>query len=236
MGTDLNIFLAFGAGFLSFISPCTLPLYPAFLSYITGMSFDDLKSERGMLQKNAILHTLFFLLGFSLIFIAIGFGTSFARDFLVNYQTILRQVGALLIVVFGLMIVGLLQINFLMKDHKIQFKNRPSGFIGSILIGVAFAAGWTPCTGPILMSIILLASSNPDSGMLYMLAYFLGFAVPFFLLSFFITRMTWIRTHSQKIVKVGGYIMIVVGILLFFDGLTYITRILQPIFGDFTGF
>lgn len=236
MGTDLNIFLAFGAGFLSFISPCTLPLYPAFLSYITGMSFDDLKSERGMLQKNAILHTLFFLLGFSLIFIAIGFGTSFARDFLVNYQTILRQVGALLIVVFGLMIVGLLQINFLMKDHKIQFKNRPSGFIGSILIGVAFAAGWTPCTGPILMSIILLASSNPDSGMFYMLAYFLGFAVPFFLLSFFITRMTWIRTHSQKIVKVGGYIMIVVGILLFFDGLTYIIRILQPIFGDFTGF
>ena len=236
MGTDLNIFLAFGAGFLSFISPCTLPLYPAFLSYITGMSFDDLKSERGMLQKNAILHTLFFLLGFSLIFIAIGFGTSFARDFLVNYQDILRQVGAILIVVFGLMIVGLLQINFLMKDHKVQFKNRPSGFIGSILIGVAFAAGWTPCTGPILMSIILLASSNPDSGMFYMLAYFLGFAVPFFLLSFFITRMTWIRTHSQKIVKVGGYIMIVVGILLFFDGLTYITRILQPIFGDFKGF
>lgn len=236
MGTDLNIFLAFGAGFLSFISPCTLPLYPAFLSYITGMSFDDLKSERGMLQKNAILHTLFFLLGFSLIFIAIGFGTSFARDFLVNYQDILRQVGAILIVVFGLMIVGLLQISFLMKDHKVQFKNRPSGFIGSILIGVAFAAGWTPCTGPILMSIILLASSNPDSGMFYMLAYFLGFAVPFFLLSFFITRMTWIRTHSQKIVKVGGYIMIVVGILLFFDGLTYITRILQPIFGDFTGF
>lgn len=236
MGTDLNIFLAFGAGFLSFISPCTLPLYPAFLSYITGMSFDDLKSERGMLQKNAILHTLFFLLGFSLIFIAIGFGTSFARDFLVNYQDILRQVGAILIVVFGLMIVGLLQISFLMKDHKVQFKNRPSGFVGSILIGVAFAAGWTPCTGPILMSIILLASSNPDSGMFYMLAYFLGFAVPFFLLSFFITRMTWIRTHSQKIVKVGGYIMIVVGILLFFDGLTYITRILQPIFGDFTGF
>ncbi|CEA00256.1 Cytochrome C biogenesis protein transmembrane region [Metalysinibacillus saudimassiliensis] len=236
MGTDLNIFLAFGAGFLSFISPCTLPLYPAFLSYITGMSFDDLTSERGMLQKNAILHTLFFLLGFSLIFIAIGFGTSFARDFLVNYQDILRQVGAILIVVFGLMIVGLLQISFLMKDHKVQFKNRPSGFVGSILIGVAFAAGWTPCTGPILMSIILLASSNPDSGMFYMLAYFLGFAVPFFLLSFFITRMTWIRTHSQKIVKVGGYIMIVVGILLFFDGLTYITRILQPIFGDFTGF
>ena len=236
MSTDLNVFLAFGAGFLSFISPCTLPLYPAFLSYITGMSFDDLKSERGMLQKNAILHTLFFLLGFSLIFIAIGFGTSFARDFLVNYQEILRQVGAILIVVFGLMIVGLLQIDFLMKDHKIQFKNRPAGFLGSTLIGVAFAAGWTPCTGPILMSIILLAGSNPDSGMFYMIAYVLGFAVPFFLLSFFITRMNWIRQHSQKIVKIGGYIMIVVGVLLFFDGLAYITRLLQPIFNDFTGF
>lgn len=236
MGNDINVFLAFGAGFLSFISPCTLPLYPAFLSYITGMTLDELKSERGMMQKRAILHTLFFLLGFSIIFIMIGLGASLAREFFLNYQTLLRQVGAILIVVFGLMIVGLLQIDFLMKDRKFQFKSRPSGYFGSILIGLAFAAGWTPCTGPILMSIITLAGANPSSGFSYMFAYYLGFAIPFFVLSFFISRMSWIRTHSQKIVKIGGYVMIIVGVLLFFDGLTYITRLLEPIFGGFKGF
>lgn len=236
MNTDLNIFLAFGAGFLSFISPCTLPLYPAFLSYITGMSLDELKNERGMMQKRAILHTLFFLLGFSLIFIAIGFGTSLAEEFFIQYKELLRQIGAILIVIFGLMIVGLLQVNFLMKDRKFQFKNRPSGYVGSTLIGIAFAAGWTPCTGPILMAIITLGGTNPDSAIWYMLAYFLGFAIPFFILSFFITRMTWIRTHSQMIVKGGGYIMIAVGILLFFDGLTYLITIFTTIFGGFTGF
>lgn len=236
MGTDINVFLAFGAGFLSFISPCTLPLYPAFLSYITGMSYNELKDQKGMLQKNAILHTIFFLLGFSIIFIAIGFGATFVKDIFVNYDDLIRQIGAILIVIFGLMIVGLLQVNFLMKDHKIEFKNRPSGYFGSALIGLAFAAGWTPCTGPILASIILLASSNPESGMWYMLAYYFGFAIPFFVLSFFISRLGWIRKNSQIIVKVGGWIMIAVGILLFFDGLDYIIRVLTPIFGGFTGF
>lgn len=236
MNTDINVFLAFGAGFLSFISPCTLPLYPAFLSYITGMSYDELKNEKGMLRKRAILHTVFFLIGFSIIFIAIGFSTSFAKEFFISYQDLLRQIGAILIVVFGLMIVGLLQIDFLMKDRKFQFKNRPSGYFGSLLIGLAFAAGWTPCTGPILMSIIALAGTNPESGIWYMLAYYFGFAIPFFVLSFFISKLGWIRNHSQKIVKVGGYIMIAVGTLLFFDGLDYIIRILSPIFGGFTGF
>lgn len=134
------------------------------------------------------------------------------------------------------MIVGLLQIDFLMKDRKFEFKNRPSGYLGTLLIGIAFAAGWTPCTGPILMSIIALAGTNPDSAIWYMLAYVLGFAIPFFVLSFFISRLGWIRRNSQKIVKIGGYIMIAVGVLLFFDGMTLIIRILSPLFGGFTGF
>lgn len=232
----MNVFLAFGAGFLSFISPCTLPLYPAFLSYITGMSIDELKRERGMLQKRAILHTLFFLLGFSIIFIAIGFGTSLVYEFFVTYQTLLRQLGAILIVVFGLMIVGWLNIGALQKEYKFQLKNRPAGYIGSVLIGLAFAAGWTPCTGPILMAIIALSTTQPDSALLYMMAYFFGFAVPFFVLSFFIARLTWIRTYSARIVQIGGYCMIALGILLFFDGMTLIIRLISPIFGGFTGF
>lgn len=236
MNTDVNIFLAFGAGLLSFISPCTLPLYPAFLSYITGMTLDEIKNERGMLQKRAIIHTLCFLLGFSIIFIALGFSATLAEEFFLQYQDLMRQIGAILIVVFGLMIVGLLQFDFLMKDRKFQFKNRPSGYLGSALIGFAFAAGWTPCTGPILAAIVALVGTNPGMGLPYMISYYLGFAIPFFILSFFISRLGWIRKHSQLIVKVGGYIMIVVGIILFFDGLTFIIRILNPIFRGFSGF
>lgn len=148
--SDLNYFLAFGAGFLSFISPCCLPLYPAFLSYITGVSIDEVKSEKVMLRRRSLLHTLFFLIGFSLIFIAIGFGTSFVGKFFIEYQDAIRQIGAILIIFFGFMILGVFQPSFLMGEKRLQFKNRPAGFFGSILIGMGFAAGWTPCTGPIL--------------------------------------------------------------------------------------
>jgi len=234
--SDVNLFLALGAGFLSFISPCCLPLYPAFLSYITGMSVGELRDENAMLQKRSLLHTLFFLLGFSIIFIAIGFGTSFIGQFFLSYKDLIRQLGGIFIVLFGLMIVGVFKPDFMMRDRRIEFKNRPSGYIGSVLIGMAFAAGWTPCTGPILSSVILLAASNPGSGVLYMLAYSLGFAIPFLILSFFVGRMKWIKKHSGKIMKIGGYIMIVMGIVLFFDWMTKIITLFQGMFGGFTGF
>ncbi|KQL19265.1 cytochrome c biogenesis CcdA family protein [Cytobacillus solani] len=234
--TDLNVFLALAAGFLSFISPCCLPLYPAFLSYITGMSVGELKEENGMLQRRSMLHTLFFLIGFSLIFIALGFGTSFLGSFFADYKDLIRQIGAIFIFFFGLLIVGFIKPEFLLKERRFEFKNRPSGLIGSSLIGMAFAAGWTPCTGPILGAVISLAASNPNSAMFYMVAYILGFAIPFFILSFFIGKMKWIRKYSGTIMKIGGYIMMVMGIVLFFDWMTKIIAILTPIFGGFTGF
>lgn len=233
---DVNIFLAFGAGFLSFISPCCLPLYPAFLSYITGVSVTELKEENAMLQKRTMLHTIFFLIGFSSIFIMLGMSTSLIGKFFVQYNDLIRQIGAILIVFFGFVIVGILKPEFLMKDRKIAFKNRPSGYIGSTIIGMGFAAGWTPCTGPILAAVIALSVSNPGSGMMYMIAYTLGFAIPFFILSFFLGRMQWIKKHSVKIIKIGGYVMIVMGIFLFFDWMTKITTYLISIFGGFTGF
>ncbi|MEK3886814.1 cytochrome c biogenesis CcdA family protein [Bacillus sp. FSL K6-3431] len=236
MTGDINLFLALGAGFLSFISPCVLPLYPAFLSYITGMSVSELKNENAMFRRRSMLHTLFFLIGFSIIFIALGFGSSFIGNLFHDYQSLIRQIGAIFIVLFGLIVVGLISPEFLMKDRKFAFKNRPAGFVGSILIGMAFAAGWTPCTGPILMAVLGLAAANPGSGVIYMLAYTLGFAVPFFILSFFISRMNWIRKHNVKIMKIGGYIMILMGIILFFDGLTLIISLFSTIFGDFIGF
>ena len=236
MATDLNLFLAFGAGFLSFISPCTLPLYPAFISYITGMSLDDLKSDSKRMSRSGILHTLFFLIGFSVIFVVLGFATSFVGTFFIENQVILRQGGAIFMVLFGLMIAGVYTPKFLMGEKKLQFKNRPSGYFGSALIGLAFAAGWTPCSGPIIGVIMGLAATNPGSGVLYMLMYVFGFAIPFFVLSFFITRLGWIRKNSGLIMKIGGGVMIAFGILLFFDGMTYLTSLLSPIFGDFQGF
>ncbi|MEC1721958.1 cytochrome c biogenesis protein CcdA [Schinkia azotoformans] len=233
---DVNVFLAFGAGFLSFISPCCLPLYPAFLSYITGVSVTELKEENAMMQRRTMLHTIFFLIGFSSIFIMLGMSTSFIGKFFMQYNDLIRQIGAILIVFFGFVIVGVLKPDFLMKDRKIAFKNRPTGFIGSILIGMGFAAGWTPCTGPILAAVIALSVSNPGSGMLYMISYTLGFAIPFFILSFFIGRMQWIKRNSVKIIQIGGYVMIVMGIFLFFDWMTKITTYLIGIFGGFTGF
>lgn len=233
---DVNILLAFGAGFLSFISPCCLPLYPAFLSYITGVSVSDIKTEKVMLEKRAMLHTLFFLIGFSSIFIVLGMSTSYIGQFLTLYDDLIRQVGAIGIIFFGFVVIGVFTPEFLMKDRKITFKNRPSGFIGSIIIGMGFAAGWTPCTGPILATVIALSVSNPGSGLMYMVAYTLGFAIPFFILSFFITKLQWIKRHNVKIIKIGGYVMIVMGIFLFFDWLTKITSYLVNIFGGFTGF
>lgn len=236
MFTDLNLFLVFGAGLLNFISPCTLPLYPAFISYITGMSLDELKSDKLKIRKSGMIHTILFLIGFSIIFIFLGFSSSIVGTFFIQYQDLLRQIGSIFIIIFGLMIIGLFTPEFLMKEKKLHFKNRPAGYFGTFLIGLAFAAGWTPCTGPITGAVFMLASQNPGSGVWYMLAYVLGFAIPFFLLSVFITRIKWIQKYSRTITKVGGYIMIALGILLFFDGLTFIIAWLSPFFGGFMGF
>lgn len=233
---DINLFLAFGAGLLSFISPCCLPLYPAFLSYITGVSINELKEDQAMLTKRSLFHTLFFLLGFSVIFIAIGFGTSVIGKLFLDYQDFIRQIGAIFIIFFGFVVLGVFTPDILMKEKRFQFRNRPAGFLGSSLIGMAFAAGWTPCTGPILASVIFLAASNPSSGLLYMVAYTLGFAIPFFVLSFFIGKMNWIKKHNVKIMKIGGVIMIIMGVFLFFDWLTKIIIFFTNIFGGFTGF
>lgn len=234
--TDLNVFIALGAGFLSFISPCCLPLYPAFLSYITGMSVGEIKEENAMLQRRSMFHTLFFLVGFSLIFIALGFGTSILGRFFADYQDLIRQIGAIFIFFFGLMVVGIIKPEFLIKERRFEFKNRPSGLLGSLLIGMAFAAGWTPCMGPILGAVVSLGATNPNSAMIYMIAYILGFAVPFFILSFFIGKLKWIRKNSMKFMRVGGYIMMVMGIVLFFDWMTKIIAVFQGLFGGFTGF
>lgn len=233
MSALISVFIAFGGGFLSFASPCTFPLYPAFLSYITGMSVDDLKDYSKTFNYKSILHTIFFLLGFSIIFIILGYTTSAFADFLRQYQDLLRQLGSILMIFFGLVIVGLLNLEFLMKERKITFKNRPAGFAGSFLIGLAFSLGWTPCMGPILMGVMAKMVDEPQLGLVMMISYVLGFSIPFLILSFFVGKLKWIQKNSGKLMKIGGFIMIGVGIALFFDLLTKLTSFLADWFGWF---
>jgi len=232
----LNLLLAFGAGLLSFVSPCSLPLYPAFLSYVTGISFNELKEEKGILRRKSLIHTLLFLLGFSIIFMALGFSTSFIGQIFIQYKEFLRQIGAIIMVFFGLVILGFFKIDILQSEKKIHFKKRPKGYFGSVLIGMGFAAGWTPCTGPILAGVIALGVSDPGKGMLYMLFYVLGFSIPFLIMSLFIGKMKFLQRKNGLFMKIGGAIMIVMGVLLYFDMMTKIIAFLTPIFGGFTGF
>lgn len=233
---QLNLLLAFGAGLLSFLSPCSLPLYPAFLSYVTGISFNELKEEKGILRRKSLIHTLLFLLGFSIIFLALGFSTSFIGQIFIQYKEFLRQIGAIIMVFFGLVILGFFKIDILQSEKKIHFKKRPKGYFGSVLIGMGFAAGWTPCTGPILAGVIALGVSDPEKGMLYMLFYVLGFSIPFLIMSLFIGKMKFLQRKNGLFMKIGGAIMIVMGVLLYFDMMTKIIAFLTPIFGGFTGF
>ena len=233
---EVTLLLAFGAGLLSFISPCSLPLYPALLSYITGMTVDELKNERGILRKKALVHTVLFLLGFSIIFLAIGLSTSFIGEFFLAYQDLLRQLGAIILVFFGLVLTGVLSFNFLLKDRKVQFRKKPVGYLGSVLIGLGFAAGWTPCTGPILAGVIAMGVANPGMGLLYMSFYILGFSIPFLVMTLFLDKMTFIKRHANRFMVIGGILMIIMGIVLFFDWMTVIIELLIPVFGGFTGF
>lgn len=233
---QVNLFLVFGAGFLSFLSPCALPLYPAFLSYITGMSISEIKERQGLLRKKAFIHTILFLLGFSIIFLALGLSTSFIGSFFAEYQDLLRQLGAILMVFFGLALAGVLRVNFLLSDKKIQLRNRPSGYFGSVLIGLGFAAGWTPCTGPILAGVIALSIANPSMGLVYMMFYVLGFSIPFLIMTFFLDKMTFLKKHGNRFMAFGGILMVVMGGLLYFDWMTVIISLLIPLFGGFTGF
>jgi cytochrome c-type biogenesis protein len=236
---DINLFISLGAGFLSFLSPCCLPLYPAFLSYITGMSVGSIKNNAVLLQKTSVLHTIFFLIGFSSIFFALAFSTSLIGTLFEEHMELLRKAGSIVIIVFGLFILEIIRPKFLMKERRITFRERPAGFFGSFLIGISFAAGWTPCSGPIIGAVLYLASTNPASSILYMFAYILGFAIPFLLLSFFIGSTPVIQRYSRLFMRIGGVFMIIMGIVLYFNGLNVIIRALSPIFVGFildTGF
>jgi cytochrome c-type biogenesis protein len=227
---DINVGVAFAAGFASFISPCCLPLYPSYLSYITGISVTQIKSDTSReVRFKTMSHTLFFILGFSTVFFALGYGANAFAEAFREYQDVIRQVSAILIILMGLFLMGIFQPQLLMKERKFDVTRRPAGYLGSFIFGIGFSAGWSPCIGPILTSILLLAASHPGTWAVLTTAYSIGFAVPFFVLAFFIGSTRWILKYSNLMMKIGGALMILMGILLFTDQMIRITIWLQSI-------
>jgi len=225
--------------FIIHLSLLFAPLSGIFILYNGNVYRGEIKeNNNNLVRRRAILHTIFFLLGFTLIFVAIGFSTSFIGTFFLKYDDLIRQVGSLLIIFFGLVTIGGIKPSFLMKDMKVlSFRNRPAGYMGSSLIGVGFAAGWTPCTGPILAAVIALGVTNPSQALFYMLMYSLGFSIPFLVMVFFIGKLKWIKKYNLKFIKVGGYFMIIMGVFLLLDWMTKVTSFLSNrFFGGFTGF
>lgn len=234
---ELSVWLAFGAGFLSFISPCCLPLYPSYLSYITGISVAQLKDrDRSLdIKKNTMLHTLFFILGFSLLFYAIGFTASWIGNAFKAYDDLIRMITAVLLIAFGLFMLGIFQPSFLMREYKWRVAKKNVSYFSSFVVGIGFAAGWTPCIGPILGAIIAMAALRPEMGFAYLTAYILGFAIPFFIMAFFIGKTRWILTYSNQVMKIGGGLMVLFGVLLYTDQMAVIAAWLTQVTG-FTGF
>jgi len=232
---QISLIAAFSAGLLSFVSPCVLPLVPSYISYITGLSVEQLTdaSERVKFKKAIVLNSLIFIAGFSSVFIAFGASASLLGQVLITYQDHIRRFGGALIVVFGLYLLGILNLNFLKMEHRFQFRSRPAGYLGSFLIGVAFAAGWTPCVGPVLGSILLYASTTDSlvSGVVLLTSYSLGLGLPLFLTALgvdrFLAYFKQARAYLWGVSTVSGVLLVVVGVMIYANSLTMVTSFLE---------
>lgn len=222
---DVSFPLAFLAGVLSFLSPCVLPLVPSYVSFITGISFEDLKEgvDKKRIRYLTITNSLAFIFGFSAVFIALGASSSVVGRFLFEYQEGIRIVGGILVIILGLFVAGFLKLNFLMRDKKMHLSGKPVGYIGTFAVGMTFAAGWTPCIGPILGTILLYASSKASAmyGFKLLAVYSLGLAIPFFVASLAINSFL---SYSRKFLKHMKVIMIVSGLLLIIFGIMLLTN------------
>jgi cytochrome c-type biogenesis protein len=230
---DVSFPLAFLAGIMSFLSPCVLPLLPSYVSFITGVSFEDLTAgtDRRKIRYLTITNSLTFILGFSSVFVALGASSSAVGKFMFEYQEWIRIGGGILIIVFGLFVAGFLRMDFLMRDKKVHLSGKPAGYVGTFLVGMTFAAGWTPCIGPILGTILLYASSQGSAfyGFKLLAVYSLGLALPFFISSLAINTFL---SYSRKVMRYMRVIMIISGLLLILFGILLLTNRVR----EFTGF
>lgn len=222
MSGSVGVVVAFTAGLFSFLSPCVLPLFPSYVSFITGMSVSDLTSDlTGAARRRVMFHALAFVLGFSLVFVSLGASFSAAGQFLLDYRDLIRRVGGALIVVFGLYIAGVFKLGLFGRTAQFQIREKPAGYLGSLAVGITFAIGWTPCVGPILGAILSLAGTTETvgRGIGLLIAYSAGLGLPFLVsavaLGSFLRFFKRYRPFIPVMERGAGVLLIVVGVLVF---------------------
>ncbi len=234
---EVSIFIAFSAGILSFVSPCVLPLVPSYITYITGVSFHELTGgeSKSKLRWVTISHSLLFITGFSTVFIIMGASASYVGQLLAQYQNLVMKVGGVLIIILGIHFTGLITLPFLQMEKRLEIRKKPLGYLGSFLVGIIFAAGWTPCIGPILSTILIYASTSKNffTGILLLSIYSMGLGVPFFLSSLafnsFLSTFEKIKRYMRVITLVSGLFLIAIGILMLTDTFQEINQYLNSL-------
>ena len=217
---NVSLPIAFAAGFLSFFSPCILPMIPVYIMYITGINAEDELEKKRLF---ALSRTLGFVLGFTIIFMIMGTSASFIGKLFIKNKQIFTRISGLLIIFFGLNMAGWINLNFLSRTKKVKSPKKITNWLSSVLLGMAFAAGWTPCFGPVLGAILAYASvgSTVSTGVYLLLSYSIGMAVPFILTALFINQFSLFMKKTEKIMKyvpkISGIVMIIFGLLVLFD-------------------
>lgn len=241
---NVSLLAAFVAGFLSFVSPCVLPLIPGYLSFISGVTLDDLRgrgiagtvvtSAPAHARRRALITSIFFVIGFSLVFIGLGASATAVGGFLLRRLSLLSRIAGVVIVLFGLHTMGILRIGWLYAEKRVQTRSKPTSLVGALLVGVAFAFGWTPCIGPILAAILAVAAAQDTvlKGVQLLAAYSLGLGIPFLLASVainqFFAAFARIRRYYQAIEVASGALLVVIGMLIFTNRFTIIAQYLSP--------
>ncbi len=225
---QVSLLAAFAAGVLSFFSPCVLPLLPAYLSFITGITFSSGDGPSAQRPLNAAVNSIFFILGFSLVFVVLGAAASSAGQLLMRHLNLIKLFGGLLIMLFALFILGAAKIPFLNYEARFRLRSRPAGYFGSFAAGVVFSAGWTPCVGPILGSILVLAASNASmyKGIVLLAFYSLGLGIPFFLSSlsvnYFLAVYGRLGSRIKYINLAAGALLLATGAVVALQGLIFL--------------
>jgi cytochrome c-type biogenesis protein len=234
----LTLALAASAGFLSFVSPCVLPLLPAYLGYMTGLTVEELQGRQDTATRARIVgRSLAFVVGLSLVFAALGGSASVVGQALLRNQTIILRIAGLLVVLLGLHTLGLIRVPFLFQERRLAVGGTDGSYVGALLLGAAFAAGWTPCIGPFLAGLLALASQEQTvgQGMLLLFVYGLGLGVPFVLAgvalgtSLRVLKAVKARMHALELVS--GFLLVGMGLLIFSDRLSMISAWLTNVFG-----
>jgi len=226
--SDVNVFVAFAAGIFSFLSPCVLPLVPSYISFISGVSLEDMRHDKTLKRMRArvVLNSIAFIAGFSLVFISLGVSASFLGSLFFGYRNTIRIFGGLFILLVGLYLIGLFKIPALERYLQFNLRDKPAGYLGSVLVGITFAVAWTPCVGPILGAILALAGTSGEigRGTLLLSTYAAGLGLPFFLSAVAINSFMQFSQSFRRYIRgfhiAGGILLVIVGLLLITDYMT----------------